>query len=66
MGSALSWALYCSLLRNKDRRIPANAFVAVISRRPYSASGGDFLAVATPDTSFAAYHDIYFTDWRIW
>jgi hypothetical protein len=31
MGSALSWALYCSLLRNKDRRIPANAFVAVSS-----------------------------------
>ncbi|MCS5807424.1 DMT family transporter [Klebsiella pneumoniae subsp. pneumoniae] len=29
MGSALSWALYCSLLRLKDRRIPANGFVAV-------------------------------------
>lgn len=31
MGSALSWALYCSLLRLKDRRIPANGFVAVSS-----------------------------------
>ena len=29
--SALSWALYCSLLRLKDRRIPANGFVAVSS-----------------------------------
>lgn len=31
MSSALSWALYCSLLRLKDRRIPANGFVAVSS-----------------------------------
>ena len=30
-GVALSWALYCSLLRLKDRRIPANGFVAVSS-----------------------------------
>ena len=72
MGSALSWAVYCSLLRNKDRRIPANAFVAVSSligslmlllgyipdrgflslrglvSLPDSASGGHFLAMATP------------------
>ncbi len=31
MGSALSWAFYCSFLRKKDRRIPGNAFVAVSS-----------------------------------
>ena len=31
MGSALSWAFYCSFLRKKDKRIPGNAFVAVSS-----------------------------------
>lgn len=31
MGSALSWAFYCSFLRKKDRRIPGNVFVAVSS-----------------------------------
>ena len=33
MGSALSWALYCSLLRLKDRRIPANGFVDPAANR---------------------------------
>jgi drug/metabolite transporter (DMT)-like permease len=62
MGSALSWALYCSLLRNKDRRIPANAFVAASS----FLGALILLPVVTfwlwrhPTTSFAAYHDIYF------
>ncbi|MCD1124606.1 DMT family transporter [Jinshanibacter sp. LJY008] len=31
MGSALSWAFYCSFLRLKDKTIPGNAFVAVSS-----------------------------------
>ncbi|KAA9000494.1 DMT family transporter [Affinibrenneria salicis] len=31
MGSALSWAFYCSFLRKKDRQIPGNAFVATSS-----------------------------------
>ncbi|MEA9390119.1 DMT family transporter [Acerihabitans sp. TG2] len=31
MGSALSWACYCSFLRKKDKRILGNAFVAVSS-----------------------------------
>lgn len=62
MGSALSWALYCSLLRNKDRRIPANAFVAASS----FLGALILLPVVTfwlwrhSTTSFAAYHDIYF------
>ncbi|MBM1114333.1 EamA family transporter [Klebsiella michiganensis] len=62
MGSALSWAVYCSLLRNKDRRIPANAFVAVSS-----LLGALILLPVVifwlwrhPATSFASYHDIYF------
>ncbi|MFX8813143.1 EamA family transporter, partial [Acinetobacter baumannii] len=62
MGSALSWAVYCSLLRNKDRRIPANAFVAVSS-----LLGALILLPVVifwlwlhPATSFAAYHDIAF------
>ena len=62
MGSALSWAVYCSLLRNKDRRIPANAFVAVSS-----LIGALILLPVVifwlwrhPATSFAAYHDISF------
>lgn len=62
MGSALSWALYCSLLRNKDRRIPANAFVAV------SSLVGALLLIPVvilwfarqPALSFAAYHDAFF------
>ncbi|WP_332102280.1 DMT family transporter [Klebsiella variicola] len=62
MGSALSWALYCSLLRNKDRRIPANAFVAV------SSLVGALLLIPVvvfwlarhPALSFAAYHDVFF------
>lgn len=29
MGSALSWAFYCTFLRKKDKSIPGNAFVAV-------------------------------------
>ncbi|SHO56282.1 DMT family transporter [Vibrio quintilis] len=29
MGSALSWALYCSFLRKKNKQIPGNVFVAV-------------------------------------
>lgn len=62
MGSALSWAVYCSLLRNKDRRIPANAFVAVSS-----LLGALILLPVVifwlwrhPATSFASYHDISF------
>ncbi|MDW6091030.1 DMT family transporter [Vibrio rhizosphaerae] len=31
MGSALSWAFYCSFLRLKDKTIPSNAFVTVSS-----------------------------------
>lgn len=31
MGSAISWAFYCSFLRKKDKNIPGNAFVAVSS-----------------------------------
>lgn len=62
MGSALSWALYCSLLRNKDRRIPANAFVAT------SSLLGALILIPVvifwlwrhPATSFAAYQNIYF------
>ncbi|EJR0220731.1 DMT family transporter [Raoultella planticola] len=62
MGSALSWALYCSLLRNKDTRIPANAFVAASS----FLGALILLPVVSgwlwrhPTISFAAYHDIYF------
>ncbi|MCE0492393.1 DMT family transporter, partial [Vibrio salinus] len=31
MGSALSWAIYCSFLRLKDKTIPGNAFVTTSS-----------------------------------
>ncbi|WJV56000.1 DMT family transporter [Prodigiosinella aquatilis] len=31
MGSAISWAFYCSFLRKKDKTIPGNVFVAVSS-----------------------------------
>ena len=31
MGSAVSWAFYCSFLRKKDKNISGNAFVAVSS-----------------------------------
>ena len=68
MGSALSWALYCSLLRLKDRRIPANGFVAVSSLlgAPDLVPIVIFWLMRHPAQDWAAARAVFLSGWRIW
>jgi len=62
MGSALSWAFYCSFLRKKDKRIPGNAFVAVSSLTGTLILLPVILlwVLAHPAVNLASYHDPWF------